>query len=183
MALTKRLNGKAIEYELSSHLFNKKCVEAYLKAVAAGTKTLPPEISIELYLQESAEMQYLRGSNNSQKVDAVGLKLIISFDDEYAEEYGKLLETPTQVKGVPTEYYKVQWYSFANNAITQRSLPIAISNIDATTIRLQSGTDYFLQDIITGSPIPKKKFLLLSLTGSSRSSFQAKLQFSASIQS
>ncbi len=160
LGLTKRIHGRAVEYELSSHLFNKKSVEVYLEDVAAGRKVLPPEISIEIFLKESAEVQYLRGSNNSQKLDAVGLKLIICFDDDYADEYAKLLDIPAQVKGVPTEYYKVQWFSFANNAISQRSLPIAVSNIDATTIRLQSGTDFFLQDIISGSLDSKEKVSL-----------------------
>ncbi|MEK7463695.1 MAG: AAA family ATPase [Patescibacteria group bacterium] len=160
LVLTKRLNGKAIEYELSSHLFNKASIDAYLKEVAGGGNPVPPEIVIELYLEELAELQYLRGNNNSQKTDYVGLKLVISFDDEYADEYSKLLEAREQIKTIPTEYYKVHWYSFANNAITPRSLPVAISNIDATTIRLQSGTDYFLQEIINGSLDAKEKVSL-----------------------
>ncbi len=65
-----------------------------------------------------------------------------------AEEYQTLIANPSKVQLIPAEYYKVQWYSFANNAITIRSLPIRLSYIDATTIRLQSGTDYYLQDII-----------------------------------
>ena len=160
LALTKRINGKVIDYEITSHLFNKTCVESYLKEVAAGKNPLPPEIIIELYLNESAELERLRGNNNSQKTDCVGLKLIIAFDDEYAEEYTKLLENRAQIKTIPTEYYKSTWYSFANHAITSRSLPIAVSNIDATTIRLQSGTDYFLQEIINGSLDAKEKVSL-----------------------
>jgi len=160
LSLTKRLNGRPIEYELSAHLFNKKCVDAYLKEVTGGGNPVPPEIVVELYLKETAELQYLRGNNNSQKTDCVGLKLTISFDDEYAEEYSKLLENRAQIKAIPIEYYRVHWYSFANNAITHRSLPVAISNIDATTIRLQSGTDYFLQEIINGSLDAKEKISL-----------------------
>lgn len=160
LALTKRINGKAIEYEVTSHLFNKQCVERYLKQVADGKNPMPPEIAIELFLKDLPDLQRLRGTNNSQKTDCVGVKLVIAFDDEYADEYTKLLDNRAQIKTVPTEYYKVNWYSFANNAITPRSLPVAISNIDATTIRLQSGTDYFLQEIINGTLDAKEKVSL-----------------------
>lgn len=160
LALTKRLNGKPIEYEITSHLFNKNCVSHFLKEISAGRSPEPPEILIELYMSDSANLQRLRGSNNSRKTDHVGIKLQIIFDDEYADEYMKLLEEPKQIKTIPTEYYKVNWYSFANNAITSRSLPIAISYIDAATIRLQSGTDYFLQEIINGSLDTKEKVSL-----------------------
>lgn len=160
LALTKRINGKAVEYEVTPHLFNKSSVEKYLTKIAAGENPAPPEIVIELFMKDSAELQRLRGNNNSQKTDCVGLKLTIAFDDEYADEYAKLLEDRAQIKTIPTEYYKVTWHSFANNAITPRSLAIAISNIDATTIRLQSGTDYFLQEIINGSLDAKEKVSL-----------------------
>ena len=160
LALTKRINGKAIEYEITHHLFNKASVEKYLAEIVAGKNLAPPKIVIELFMKDLADLQRLRGNNNSQKTDCVGLKLTIAFDDEYADEYAKLLENRLQIKTIPTEYYKVTWHSFANNAITPRSLAIAVSNIDATTIRLQSGTDYFLQEIINGSLDAKEKVSL-----------------------
>ena len=147
-------------YEITPHLFNKVSVAKYIAEIAAGKNPAPPKIVIELFMKDIPELQRLRGNNNSQKTDCVGVKLIIAFDDEYADDYTKLLENRAQIKTIPTEYYKVTWYSFANNAITPRSLKIAISNIDATTIRLQSGTDYFLQEIINGSLDAKEKVSL-----------------------
>lgn len=86
---------------------------------------------------------------NTKKEDSIGIKLEIAFDEDYREEYENLLKQQSdKLRLIPAEYYKVQWYSFANNAITLRSLPVRLSYIDATTIRLQSGTDYYLQDII-----------------------------------
>ena len=38
-----------------------------------------------------------------------------------------------------------------------RSLPIGLSYIDATTIRLQSGTDYYLQNIINNGLDDKER--------------------------
>lgn len=146
LALTKRLNGRFVEFELSPYLFNRKCADEYLQSVKQGKPLPPPEIIIELYLEDAPEFTSLRGSMNSKKEDCVGIKIAIVFDEDYKEEYESLIKG--EVKLIPAEYYKVQWYSFANNAITLRSLPVHLSYIDATTIRLQSGTDFYLQDII-----------------------------------
>ena len=148
LALTRRLNGRLIESELSSYLFNKTCVEEYVTAVHAGGKPDLPRIEIELYFADVAELQALRGNNNSLKEDAVGVKLTIAFDPDYATEYQELLRDPSQITTVPIEYYRPYWYSFANNSVTPKSLRVAPSYIDATTIRLQSGTDYYLTSII-----------------------------------
>lgn len=160
LALIKKINGRAIEYELSSHLFNKDCSDAYLAAVRAGKNPPLPEIIIELYLAEQDGLQSLRGSNNLEKSDSIGIKLVITFDEEYAEEYSKLLGTPAEIRAIPAEYYRVHWYSFANNGITRS--PLGLSHIDATTIRLQSGTDYYLQNII-GNNLDAKERVSLAI--------------------
>lgn len=146
LVLTKRLNGRFVEFELTPYLFNRKCVDEYLKSVEENKPAKLPEIIIELYLDDTPEVASLRGSMNSKKEDCPGVKIEIVFDEDYKEEYENLIKK--EVKLIPAEYYKVRWYSFANNAITLRSLPVRLSYIDATTIRLQSGTDYYLQDII-----------------------------------
>jgi len=151
LALTKRLNGRFIEYELSPYLFNTKCVEEYLKSIKEGSPAQLPEIIIELYLDAAPELESLRGSMNSKKENCIGIKLEIVFDEDCKDEYAKLLEKQSEIKLIPAEFYKIGWYSFANKAVSLRSLrslPVRLSYIDATTIRLQSGTDYYLQDII-----------------------------------
>ncbi len=150
LALTKRFNGRFIEYELTPYIFNRESAEEYWASVKGGKAEPLPEIKIELYLNDSEELESLRGSMNTKKEDCIGVKLEIVFDEDYKKEYENLIKNHKAEKAplIPAEYYKVQWYSFANNAITLRSLPIRLSFIDATTIRLQSGTDYYLQDII-----------------------------------
>lgn len=161
LALTKRINGRVLEYELSPYLFNAKCTAQYLCDLKQGKNPRLPEILIELYLtNDSPDSASLRGNNNSRKTDCLGIKLEIVFDEDYKEEYTKLLADETEKKLIPAEYYRVHWYSFANNAITARSLPIWISYIDATTIRLQSGTDYYIQNIISEGLEAKEKVAL-----------------------
>ena len=160
LALTRRIDGRPIEHELSSHLFNKSSAERYLKALSSGKNAEPPTILIELYLTAAPELEYLRGSNNSQKTNSIGVKLEIIFDDDYVAEYAKLTQDTSTVKMIPAEYYKACWYSFANNGITARSLPVVLSRIDATTIRLQSGADYYLQKIISNGLDLKERVAL-----------------------
>ena len=49
LALTKRISGKLIDYELSPYLFNKASVDAYLQQLKDGKKPSLPSILIELY--------------------------------------------------------------------------------------------------------------------------------------
>ncbi len=160
LALTKRINGKPIETELTSNLFNKTCEENYLKSITSGNNPELPKIIIELYLSDLPELQNFKGSNNTEKSNSIGIKLVIEFNNDYKEEYAKLLEDRSQIKAIPTEYYTVHWYKFDDNAFTARNLPICHSYIDATTIRLQSGTDYYLQNIINNGLDVKERVAL-----------------------
>jgi putative ATP-dependent endonuclease of OLD family len=161
LALTKKLNGRQVEYELTPYLFNKKAVATYLASVANGTPLDPPRIEIEMYLTDVPELAAMRGSMNSSKEDSIGVKLEILFNDEYAAEYTTLIrDRAKEVSAVPVEYYTAHWRSFANQEITARALPVRLSYVDATTIRLQSGADYYIQDIIRTSLDPKERVAL-----------------------
>lgn len=160
IALTKRINGRAVEQDLSSFLFNKQCADEFVQAVRKGENPSLPKILIEVYLNENPDLESYRGTNNTARTDEIGLKIEIEFDEDYREEYGKFLEERNQIKAIPSEYYRVHWYSFANNPITR--CPIAVSSIDTTTIKLQSGTDYYLQSII-GNYLDAKERVALAI--------------------
>ena len=157
LALTCRLNGRQAAYELSPYLFNKECVADYLANLQAGKNPELPSIIIELYLDPSEGLDRLKGSNNLKKEDRPGIRFEISFDDDYKKEYEELIAKPEQLRTVPIEYYTIKWCSFAFDGITPRSLPVGVSFIDATTIRLQTGTDYYLQTAINDSLNAKEK--------------------------
>jgi predicted ATP-dependent endonuclease of OLD family len=93
----------------------------------------------------------LKGSNNSERKDTLGIKLLIEFDENYKEEYETYIKEPDEIHTIPTEYYTVNWYSFAFNSISKRSLKINSTMIDTSTIRLQYGSDYYIQKIIDDS--------------------------------
>jgi putative ATP-dependent endonuclease of the OLD family len=149
LALTSRLRGRFLASELSPHLFNQETAASYVAAVAEGGNPAPPEILIDLYLEDSDDTAFLKGTNNGSLENVPGLRLRVAFWEEFADEYANFIATTEQLTLVPTEYYRVEWLSFAGNPVTARSVPASASLIDATAIRLQSGTDHYLQQIIT----------------------------------
>lgn len=148
LALTKKLNGKFIEYELTPFLFNSEINQSFIKELEAKQNPELPNIFIELYLIENDETSFMRGTNNSLNENAVGIRLEIVFNKDFKEDYEELISSNEPVELIPTEFYKVNWYSFGDRALAPRGLPVKSSFIDSTSIRLQSGTDYYLQTII-----------------------------------
>jgi len=155
LALTKRLNGSFIEYELSPYLFNSGRVNSFLEQLKKNKNPRLPQIFIELYFNNTPELAAFRGNNNSKREEKVGIRLEIVFDEDFKEEYEDLRES--EITLVPVEFYKVNWMSFAGDPLTPRKVPIGLSFIDVATIRLQSGTDYYLQKIINEGLDRKEK--------------------------
>ncbi len=148
IALTGRLHGKPLTQELSPYLVNLDATRDYIDGLKAGKSPVPPVVIIELYLDETEETEILRGSNNLLGEDACGVRIQAKLAAEYAEEYERFVADPKDIRLVPTEYYRVEWHGFCGNAVTSRSIPASASVIDASTIRLQSGVDHHLQQII-----------------------------------
>jgi len=150
LALTGRLGDKWLGYVLSPHLFNQTASTCYVDAIQAGEHPALPELIVDLYLQASDETADLKGTNNTTLEDAPGLRVRASFNKSYASEYEAFIEDVDAVTLIPTEYYQVEWLSFAGNPVTGRSVPASVSRIDASAIKLHSGADYYLQQIIHG---------------------------------
>jgi putative ATP-dependent endonuclease of the OLD family len=157
LALTSRLRGRLIANDLSPHLVNQVVAGRYLDSVRSGGNEPPPEIVIDLYLEEREETAFLKGTNNTAMENACGLRVKMCFSQDFADEYRRLLEKPEEIRLVPTEYYRLEWHSFAGNAVTARSVPISLSYIDASSIRLQSGADRYVEQIINQQLDPTER--------------------------
>jgi len=162
LVLSYRWQGRLFNTELSQSFINSEAVNEYLEAVKAGDKPQPPEVVIELYLDAVAATAHLKGRNNSLLEDSVGLRLCAKLDAVFADEYKTFLESPSGVKGVPVEFYRVDWHDFAQNMVNARAVKITASLIDASRIRLESGADYYLQRIIKESLDNKQRAQLAS---------------------
>ncbi len=148
LGLTNQINGRNSIYELTPYIFNTCVVQEYIEAISKNENVELPKILIELYLEETDDVASLKGTNNTKKENCPGIQLIIQFNEEYSDEYLKYIENPKQIKTIPVEYYEVKWYSFAYNSVTSRSIPINVTYIDTSSIRMYNGTDKYVSKII-----------------------------------
>ncbi|MGI5213417.1 ATP-dependent nuclease [Plantactinospora sp. CA-290183] len=151
LALTGRLRGNPIAAELSPFLVNLDATHQYIQALRSRRPAEPPEILIEVYFDDTDDLATLKGTNNSLKEPAPGVKIRIAFNRDFIDEYAAYAAKPGEIAWVPTEYYQVEWTNFAGAAVTARGVPATASLIDATAIRLQNGADAYLQSIIGAS--------------------------------
>lgn len=147
LALTLRLRGRPLSYELSPHLINQEARDEYVSALEEGREAPLPAILVDLFFEDRDELAELKGENNYLKENAPGLRVRAAFNSNFAEEYKRFIdgETPTLV---PTEYFETAWQTFAGNSILRRSVPIKASLIDASALRLHAGADYYVQKTI-----------------------------------
>ncbi len=118
MVLTGRINGYPVSKRLNLDWFNVETRQGYKAAIGAGETPPPPSIEIEAYFAPPEESEVAitkyKGANNSLREDAVGVKLEIVFDEQYAETYHQLL-AKQEVKDIPVEYYKVNFRPFSGS--------------------------------------------------------------------
>jgi hypothetical protein len=148
LALTLRLGGKPLAQVLSPYLVNLDATRDYVAALQAGEKPAPPEMIIDLFLAKSDETAGLQGTNNLANEDAPGVRIRIALNEDFSVEYGEFISDPATIRLPPIEYYQVDWLAFSGNGITMRGVPATASMINAASIRLQSGADFYLQNII-----------------------------------
>ena len=174
LALTSRVHGRLLAYELSPYMVNQAAAARYVAALARGVHAAPPEIVIDLYLDRRPDTAILTGTNNATVENAPGLRVKASFSQDYVQEYERFVEGTEEVRLVPTEYYKVEWLSFAGSAVTSRGVPATASLIDAATIRLQSGADQYIQQIINNELEVAERVELARAYRSLRESFSGR---------
>ena len=150
LCLSGLINGRYIKNELNECFFNKDAVKNYNQ----DTNAIPPHILIEVYLESTESnvsdkvYENLKGSRNSRKLDTYGIKLKISFDENYNDEYIAFKQVNGN-KNIPIEYYRIEWKSFADQEITARSIPIKPNMIDSSGTKYKNGSDYYISKIIS----------------------------------
>lgn len=135
MALTGKINGNSIASRLNLDWFNVEIREKFKKSIVCGNKTYLPSIEIEVYFysddKDEVDTKKYRGTNNSLREDAEGVKMEIVFDIQYAPAYEQLLEEK-KIKDIPVEYYKVNFRSFANPEYYVQTTARKVACIDTT---------------------------------------------------
>lgn len=151
LALTGRVNGRSVEEELNPYWFNLTDVAEFYAERAKGNRPAPPTISIEVFLADRDELQRrFVGAHNSAipTRSAAG----VTFKIFPAEEYGDELEsyfTSDESHILPVEYYRVDWRTFGDVALTSRPKELTTAIIDSRTIRSTTGVDYHLRQMLS----------------------------------
>ncbi|WP_444758092.1 ATP-dependent nuclease [Pseudomonas sp. A014] len=149
LALNGRIGGRGILEELNPHWFNTAMVAEFLALRKAGKTPKLPEILIELYLQDVADLQVLVGAVNEDVPTNVcpGVFLSIFPNEEYQDELDQWLKDPSPL--LPVEYYTYEWRSFADNELTRRPRALSVATIDSRTVKSAAGVDYHLRQILS----------------------------------
>jgi putative ATP-dependent endonuclease of OLD family len=148
LALRCQINRRPAPYELHPFLFNVESVAEFIACHKAGKPTESPEVLIELFLKDVPATAELRGSINSERVDAPGISLAIRLDENFAEEYGTYVADADALNTIPIEYYAVVWQSFAGEILTHRAIPIKSTLIDPSAISNTYAANKYVLEIV-----------------------------------
>jgi putative ATP-dependent endonuclease of the OLD family len=148
LVISGQINGRNIQFDLSPYLFNDEIVKEYVASLRNGRCLPPPSILIEAYLPDEINLARFKGTNNSLRENCPGLKLLIEFDEDFKDEYLQFKSSPEEIRTVPIEYYVARWFSFADNFITSRGVPLNITFIDTSMLKVVSGAERYMSKII-----------------------------------
>lgn len=153
LALSGWINGRYLKTELNESLFNKKVVEAYLKAVNDNTgNLLPPAILIELYCDfgdQSTNANFTGRENSEKNSKASGIKFTITFNESQHQEYiNGIRQLNEQLCSLPIEFCDFSWESFSGDQKIPRTIPIKPALIDSSNFRYSNGSDVNASRII-----------------------------------
>jgi len=138
--------GRPLNSELTTDLFNDKCLMMYLKGNLAQN-TLP-EIKIEAYLEGDAS---LKGENNDNGDNAEGVFVRIYFDKDLDDSYASFIENPEKVKTLPIEFYKTEWYSFSWDRLTFHNKKVNCLFVDPSRLHPTYGRSRYINSIINAA--------------------------------
>lgn len=170
LCLSGLTNGRYLKNEINEFYFNTSVVNKFFH----NPNDQPPQILIELYLdsdEANKDLEFLKGNRNTKKEDCSGVKLKVSFDEKYNEEY-ELYKKNNGNKNFPIEYYKIEWTSFADSPITSRSIPLKPNLIDSSCTRYKNGSDYYISRIVSNQLDTKEQVALMQAFRNLKNAFR-----------
>jgi putative ATP-dependent endonuclease of the OLD family len=157
MVLTGRISGRPLESELSPHWFTQSVCERFFAAVRLNADEPSPAIVIEAYFRDETALAAQKGKNNSLGFDGPGIRLEIRLDSAYEAEYAAYIAEPEKLRSIPIEFYRIDRRNFAGENVVGSRPAVTVAVIDASTLRLQSGTDYYLRSSISRHLTPENR--------------------------
>jgi putative ATP-dependent endonuclease of OLD family len=123
------------------YLFNSNIIDRFL----ASDKNYAnlPKLEIELFLSEQNEET--DGKNNSEKIDANGLKLVCKPNDDFSSDIAKILKQENCV--FPFEYYAIEFKTFADQSYSGYKKYLKHILIDNSQTSSEYAMKEFVKDI------------------------------------
>lgn len=146
LALSGLSNGRYLKNEISEYFFNYYAVQEYLASLQTKKRLLPPEISIEVFI-EGGSLPVFEGDDNSTRQSKCGISLKIAFAEKYNAEYNEYIASG-EISALPIEFYEINWTTYAREPITPRKIPIKSALIDSSSNRFKNGSDVYVSHII-----------------------------------
>lgn len=147
LALTGQLNRRSVGYELHPFLFHRDATSEYVKGLVVDPKTPPPEILIEVYLEDENRFADIKGGNNTLEENCPGVQLRIALDDRFSKAYAACVAQKERMTMVPIEYFHPFWNGFDGNPIDLRRMPIRPILIDPGSIISTYAANRYVVDI------------------------------------
>lgn len=148
LALKGQIARRAVQYDLHPFLINADAIQAWIVSHRAGTPIAPPKASVEVFLADDPDLAVLKGSINSEKIDACGVCLELDFDEAYADDLKEYVKDPEEIFGLPIEYYSVTWRSFADANLNSKSIPFKNALIDPSSISNSYSANKYVLEIV-----------------------------------
>ena len=147
--------GRSISTSLSIDLFNNACIQEFVASDKTQDKL--PEILIEAYLTECPSH---KGKINSLKKDCEGIFVRIGFDQNAGDHYADFVSKNPDLKTIPIEFYKVEWFNFGWTRITRFSKQIRCLFVDPPRLHPTFGSKKYITDIVSSNLEPNTRSIL-----------------------
>jgi putative ATP-dependent endonuclease of the OLD family len=138
-----RYRGRPAPGEVSTDLFSRECIQAYIDSNKTQDKL--PEILIEIFLEGVPDH---KGTNNSLGHNDEGIFVRVCFDENLVSSYTEFTKEPDKVTTLPIELYKMEWMSFAWDRITQHNKKLEALLIDPSRLHPTYGRSQYIGNII-----------------------------------
>ncbi|EAF1855884.1 ATP-dependent nuclease [Listeria welshimeri] len=145
-----RLNGYSFEKQIKASMFNNIIRKQFQLDLSLGKNIVLPEIVLEAYCDLNVDYSKYKGTNNELGEDCPGIRVKVSFDSKYAEDYKQMVEL-NEIIDIPIEFYKVDWDYFSGETVFYRTAPIKTTFIDTTKKDYSSSLNRFVNNNITSN--------------------------------
>lgn len=138
------LSGSSFKVDSSdiTSFFNNEVIDKFLSS-KRNYEDLPI-VSIEIVTNDFQKYEF-EGKKNSFKENLYGVKMLIIPNDEYSDEIKSILNNENA--HFPSEYYKVEFRTFADNSFNTYNKKIKHYLIDNTTINTEASIKDFTINI------------------------------------